>query len=340
MTTSADNHAAVLPLPGATGPLTPAPPRPLGWLPGRVPRLALDLALRATAKRLLSGLEDPRDLRQAMEADARLFRHPETARYAPATLPGPAGLIAAQWALAAGTPSDPLAGPVILYLHGGAYIAGSPNTHRHLAAALSGVAGGVALVPDYRLSPEHRLPAALDDADAAWQSLIAAGIAPGKIALAGDSAGGGLAAALLGRLTGRGAALPGAMVLFSPWADLTGTAASLAAHARADAMLPAHRFGDLLGFCLAEGADPADPAHSPIFATYADPPPTMIAVGSHEILTDDAAVLADRLTAAGGRVTLETGYRLPHVWPVFRGWIRAADATVERAGRFIAESCA
>ncbi|MEM9784533.1 MAG: alpha/beta hydrolase, partial [Pseudomonadota bacterium] len=224
--------------------------------------------------------------------------------------------------------------------HGGAYIAGSTRTHRHLAAALAGRAGGVALMPDYRLAPEHRLPAALDDAEAAWTALIEAGVAPGRIALAGDSAGGGLAAALLGRLTKRKAALPGALVTFSPWADMTGRAASLRAHARADAMLPAHRFVDLLAFCLPEGADPSDPDVSPVFAEFRAPPPAFVAVGSHEILTDDATALAARLRGAGGEVHLEIGRRLPHAWPIFRGWLPAADRTLEAAGDFIRDRCA
>ncbi|MEO0822660.1 MAG: alpha/beta hydrolase fold domain-containing protein, partial [Pseudomonadota bacterium] len=206
----------------APGPTGAAALLPAGL---RVPPGLLNFALRRMVKPALAKLTDPVALRARLEADAlRMFRHPAGADYAEASVPGPAGARPALWAAAGGHKAGGTARRTILYLHGGAYLAGSPTTHRHLAAAIAGAAEGRALVPDYRLAPENPLPAALRDARAAWDWLVRTGHDPARIALGGDSAGGGLALALLADLTADRQRLPGAMVLFSPWCDLTGAA--------------------------------------------------------------------------------------------------------------------
>ncbi|MGF1551670.1 MAG: alpha/beta hydrolase [Paracoccaceae bacterium] len=310
------------------------------FFPKATPPQAVNFLLRRTAKRMLAELQEPRLLREALEADAEhLFRLPPRARFAEASIPRRGGAMPALWATSGDGPAPDAApgeAPVILYLHGGAYIAGSPRTHRHLAAALAGAIGGQALVPDYRLAPEHRLPAALSDARAAWDWLVRRGHRPGRIVVMGDSAGGGLAFALLADLTADRERLPGALVVFSPWVDLSGTAGSLARNAEAEAMLPAGRFEDLIGFCLGEGGPARDDWRvSPLNARFRAPPPAMIFAGMTEILLDDAIAIAEAMRRAGGDPELELRQALPHAWPVFLGYMREADETVEKAGRFV-----
>ncbi|MEL6267091.1 MAG: alpha/beta hydrolase fold domain-containing protein, partial [Pseudomonadota bacterium] len=250
----------------------------LRLMPGRLPPRAVALALKLTTKRMLRRLDEPSVLRAALEADAdQVFRAPAGAAYTPVTVGRGRGARGGLWAEIEGRlpVAPPTGGRVVLYFHGGAYIAGSPGTHRHLGAALAGAAGARVLLVDYRRAPEHPLPAALADARAAWEWLRREGVAPERVALAGDSAGGGLAFALLADLTADRRPLPGAVVAFSPWTDMRGTAASLQRNRAADAMLPAERFDDLIGHCLgAEGARD-DWRVSPVLARYERPPPAM-----------------------------------------------------------------
>lgn len=297
-------------------------------------RLALlDLALRLTAKRTLARMTDPARLRATLERDAaRLFRAPPGVRFTD-DLARRADGSALPLLWADGPGADPAR--VILYLHGGAFVAGSPRTHRHLAAALAQAAGARAVLPDYALAPEHPFPAALHDTLAAYRHLLDRGVAAPRIALAGDSAGGGLAAAALLAIAGGGLPRPGALVAFSPWADLTGTAAALRRNARADAMLPAHRFADAARFYLGD-QDPGDPLASPALATWRDPPPALILASRAEILEDDATTLAQALRQGGGDVELALWHHLPHAWPIFTGWLAESDQAIARAGRFLA----
>ncbi|MEL6773478.1 MAG: alpha/beta hydrolase [Pseudomonadota bacterium] len=322
----------------------------MNWLAQfNLPASLLSFGLKLTTKRMLARVQDPAVLRGIFARSVRrLARHPAGALGVPIDLPtgatGEPRTREGLWVTAHGEgwrPQTPVADPadttpVILYFHGGAFIAGSPQTHRHLAAALAGAAGGHALMPDYRLAPEHRLPAALEDARAAWDWLMERGFAPSRIALAGDSAGGGLALSLLADLTADRAALPAAVVAFSPFADLRGEAGSITQNAGRDAMLPAHRFNDLIDFCLGEGGDREDWRVSPVLATFRAPPPTMIFASLDEILLDDAIAMTERLRTAGSDPELEIRRGLPHAWPVFRGWLAAADADILRAGQFIA----
>lgn len=299
----------------------------------RLPLWLLNSILRVAVKLPLGWIGGPLDFRQRFERDARLlFRPPPGSQFSPEQIKRADGSgIRALWA-SLGRPDRH---KVILFLHGGAYIAGSIETHKHLAAALAGAAGARALVPDYRLAPEHTHPAALDDAEACYRFLLERGYAPENIALAGDSAGGGLAAALLLRLAARGLPQPAALAAFSPWADLTGTAGSLKRNARREAMLPVHRMPEVIDFFLG-GADAADPEASPILGAFQNPPPALIMASRAEILVDDATGLAEALRAAGGDVQLELWKRTPHAWPVFTGKLRAADRAVRLSGAFLA----
>ncbi|MEL6765736.1 MAG: alpha/beta hydrolase [Pseudomonadota bacterium] len=307
-------------------------------LPARIPLRALDLVLRFAVKTRLARESDPLAFRKHLDAAAPLMRDPAGARYRALTVPNGAEGIAAAWAEAGEAP--PRDGPVILYLHGGAYLGGSSRTHRHLAAALAGAAGMRALVIDYRLAPEHPLPAALRDARAAWNWLVAGGTPPERIALAGDSAGGGLALALLADLTADRRPLPGALALFSPWTDMRGEAASLTSNAVRDAMLPAAKLEEVVGHCLGPEGDAADWRVSPVLARFERPPPAMIFASMHEILLDDAIAAAEALKAGGSDPVLEIRDGLPHAWPIFRGYLAEADADLAKAGAFLASALA
>ncbi|MEL6197205.1 MAG: alpha/beta hydrolase [Pseudomonadota bacterium] len=315
------------------------PLSPKRLLPRRLPPGLLSLVMRFTTKPRLARIMSPMPMRRGLDrAAAHLFRDPPDAVFDRVSLPGPAGAIPATWARTAAV-AAPDGTAAILYLHGGAYLAGSARTHRHVAAALAAEAGMPALLPDYRLAPEHRLPAALADARAAWNWLLRQGYAPGSIAFAGDSAGGGLVFALLADLTADRVALPGAVVAFSPWVDMRGKATSLDANAEIDAMLPAGRLDDVVRFCLGEDGDRTDWRVSPVLARYDRPPPAMIFASMDEILLDDAIAMEERLRRAGSDPVLELRQRLPHAWVIFRGYLKAADEAIARAGRFIAAAC-
>ncbi|HVL19724.1 MAG TPA: alpha/beta hydrolase fold domain-containing protein, partial [Amaricoccus sp.] len=186
----------------------------------------------------------------------------------------------------------------------------------------------------YRLAPEHPFPAGLDDCRAAWEALLAEGERPQRIALGGDSAGGGLAFALLHLLLGDGAPPPACVVAFSPWVDLTLAGESLGRLARRDALLPAGRLSETRALYLG-GADPRDPRASPCLGAFEGGPPVLIQASRVEILLDDARTMAERLAADGVTVTLDLWDAVPHVWQFYHGRLPEADAALDRAAAFL-----
>ncbi|MBE9638893.1 alpha/beta hydrolase fold domain-containing protein [Salipiger mangrovisoli] len=222
---------------------------------------------------------------------------------------------------------------VILYFHGGGYISGSPRTHQGVMARLSQLSGIEVCAPEYPLVQEAPFPAQFDAACAAWERLDGLGYTPDQVVLAGDSAGGGLALALLGDLCVRGHPPAGALA-FSPWTDLAMTGASLSQNARSDPFLPVARMRDLVD--VVGGAQMrADPRLSPLYATFPACPPVRLTWSRSEILADDGLRMAARLRAEGARVEVETHATAPHAWPVFDGWIPEARATLRRAAAFV-----
>jgi acetyl esterase/lipase len=286
--------------------------------------LALDLWLRSFEKRRLARARSVPEARVRMEGLAARFRPRDGQRFA-------AGRLGRRAALRRPPPAG---GGHLLWLHGGAFCLGSPRTHARLVAALATAAGTGAVIPRYRLAPEHPFPAAVEDARAAWEGLLAEGLPPGRIVLGGDSAGGGLAFALLNELLARGLPPPAGVVALSPWADLTLSGGSLATLARRDAFLPAARMAEVRDLYLA-GADPADPRASPHLGRFPGAPPVLIQASRAEILLDDARMMAARLAAEGAEVTLDLVPAAPHVWQVYHGWLPEADAALARAAAFV-----
>ena len=231
-------------------------------------------------------------------------------------------------------PPEAPPGHQILYLHGGGYIAGSPVLYRHLTWRFAVAAGAAVTAIDYRLAPEHPFPAALDDAVAAWRALLAEGAAPRHCTIMGDSAGGGLTLALALRLRDQGEPLPAALVALSPWTDLAITGASCRLNAVADPMQNAADLVPLARQYLA-GADPRNPYASPLYGDPRGLPPTLLQVGSDEILRDDSVRMGARMREAGCEVTLEVWPRMPHVWHGFVPVLPEAHQAIARIGAFL-----
>lgn len=243
------------------------------------------------------------------------------------------GACAAEWSQSA----DARADRAVLYLHGGGYCSGSLRSHRTIAGGIARASGRRCLALGFRLAPEHPYPAALDDALAAWQYLRDAGLAAGNIALAGDSAGGGLSLALMQRLRAAGDPLPGCAWLVSPWVDLAMTGASLAEKDAVDPLIHAPYLQDLAEAYLA-GHDPLDPLVSPLYADLSGLPPVLVQVGSDETLLDDSVRIARRLGAAGVAVTLQVWPRMIHAFPLWAARLPEGRHALDAAARFLSEN--
>ena len=238
--------------------------------------------------------------------------------------------VPAEWSLSPG--SD--ASRVLLFFHGGGYCSGSIVSHRGMVTETGRAAGARTLAVGYRLAPEHPFPAAIEDARAAYHFLLDQGIAPSKIAIAGDSAGGGLTLALLITLRDSGQPLPGCAWLVSPWVDLQMTSASLADKANVDPLISRSYLEELASAYLAD-TDPADPLVSPLHADLAGLPPLLVQVGSAETLLDDAVRIARRAGAADVRVSLEIWPEMIHAWHLWVGKLKDARRAIASAGAFI-----
>ncbi|MGD8824313.1 MAG: alpha/beta hydrolase [Myxococcales bacterium] len=223
----------------------------------------------------------------------------------------------------------------ILYLHGGGYCVGSWSTHLGPATHLAVAARATVVAPNYRLAPEHPHPAALKDALKVYRWILDRGVPPTRVTLAGDSAGGGLALALAIGIRDSKLPNPASLVLLSPWTDLTGASDSMRRNVRIDPMLrprwPRQCATHYLG-----GRDPKTPACSPLFADHRGLPPTLIQVGSDELIVDDSTRLAERCRSAGVDVTLHQYDGLWHDFQSHAGMLDAADQAMGEIAEFIA----
>ncbi len=222
----------------------------------------------------------------------------------------------------------------VLYLHGGGYRLGAPSTYRHFTWRIAEVTRARVLVLDYRLAPEHPFPAALEDAVSAYRWMLARHDDTRRMSVIGDSAGGGLALALLLKLRDDGLPLPAAAAALSPWTDLALTGASLRQNAQSDPMLNADDIPAFAADYLAD-ADPRNPYASPLYGDPRGLPPTLLQVGSDEILRDDAVRMAETMRAAGCQVELQVWPRVPHGWQLMAPVLPEARAAIAQIGRFV-----
>lgn len=227
-------------------------------------------------------------------------------------------------------PQNPRPDVAILYLHGGAYGLGSAHTYRHLAGQVAARTSASAFVADYRLAPEHPFPAALDDAKAAYRGLVEQGTQ--KIAIIGDSAGGGLALVLLSvALDG---VAPSAAAVMSPWTDLALTGPSLQDHADDDFLLTREVLS-MASASYLNGHDPNDPLVSPLYGSFTGLPPIQIHVGTSEVLLDDTRRYAKRAHAEGVDVTVHVWEGMTHVFPGNVGTLNAAEVALSIIATFL-----
>jgi monoterpene epsilon-lactone hydrolase len=264
--------------------------------------------------------------RADLVAMARLFKPMGRVDCQPVDTAG----VPAEWIVPAGLTN----GITILYLHGGSFNAGSIETHRALAANLALAVRARTLLIDYRLAPEHPFPAALQDAAAAYEWLIAKPTRPSRLILAGDSAGGGLVLSLLLDLRDRRRPLPAMGVCLSPATDLTMSGASMRTNAAADLVLETRKIRQSVEIYL-RGTDPRNPLASPMFAELGGLPPLLLQVGSDEMLLSDSTEFAGRAEAAGVKVSLQVWPHMQHVWHLAASFVPEGRQAIRDIAQYI-----
>jgi epsilon-lactone hydrolase len=223
---------------------------------------------------------------------------------------------------------------VILYFHGGVYVIGSAGASVPLASDLARRAKTKVVSVDYRLAPEHPYPAAVEDARTAYEGLLSQGVEPGSIALSGESAGGGLAVALLLAIRDAGLPMPSSAFLMSPYTDLTLSGSTIIGKQDVDPLFTEQALRRRVGDYVA-GTDPSDPFISPVFGDLRGLPPMLIQVGSHEVLLSDAIRLAGRAAEADVAVGLEVTPGVPHVFQAYAAVLDEGDEALDRAAAFL-----
>lgn len=276
--------------------------------------------LHAVRRRLARDPSPLRVRRDMAAFDRRLGGLLKARRSAPVALPS----CLAHWVEPAGD-----GGRVILYLHGGAFVAAAPNAHGLLLEKLCAAAGARGFYVDYRLAPEHAFPAASDDCLDAYRYLLDAGVPAGSIAIAGDSAGGNLTVGTALRARDSGLPPPAALVMMSPVLDATFASASISRNDGLDPLFRASVFEALASQYVPAGRR-RDPYVSPLFADLGDLPPSLVLVGSSELLLDDSV----RFAQQAQRATLEVWHGMPHVFPAMHG-LAEAEAAIHRMGDFV-----
>lgn len=275
-----------------------------------------------------------RGARRVAKMMKRNERVPAHIRIEPVRLPTPAGGMEAEWLTSTRKGHTPEDGKVILYFHGGGYFMCSAATHRPLTHRLADGARRRVLSINYRQAPEHRFPAWLDDAVAAYRWLLGAGYAPRNIALGGDSAGGNLTLITLQQIRTEGLPMPGAAFCISPWACMAGESASLERNNPKDVMFAAHGVRALARY-HAQERDPKHPLLSPVFADYRGFPPMLIQASSTEVLRDDSRRVAAKARTDGVDVTLEEWHNLPHVFHLFADFVPEGGKAIRHINAFV-----
>jgi monoterpene epsilon-lactone hydrolase len=270
--------------------------------------------------------DDYRQRRKDIDARGLAYRLAADVGVEPVTANG----VRAEWTM---TPND-ARDAALLYLHGGGYVIGSLDSHRHLAAEAGRAAGIAALALDYRLAPEHPFPAAVDDALAGYRFLLGRGISPGRVAIAGDSAGGGLLVAAMLAIREAGLPQPGCGWCISPWVDMEAIGETMTSKAAADPTVQRAGLLDMAKMYLS-GADPRSPLVAPIYGNLSGLAPLMIQVGACETLLDDALRLAKIGGAANVRVDLQIWPEMIHVWHLFHPELKAGRRAIEAGGAYV-----
>lgn len=241
-----------------------------------------------------------------------------------------AGGVPAIWA----TTPESIRERTILYLHGGGYVLGGAEGYCKMTSRIARAAEARVLVIDYRLAPENAFPAAVQDGVQVYGWLLQQGVRPDSVAIAGDSAGGGLTLATMISVRDAGGKLPAAAAVISPWIDLALTGSSLEANADRDSLISRSVLEGFVNGYL-QGQDPRSPLASPLYADLRALPPLLVQVGTAETLLDDAQRLAERAREAGVEVTLDVAEEMPHVWHVFASFLPEAQQAIDRLGRFV-----
>jgi epsilon-lactone hydrolase len=270
--------------------------------------------------------DDYRQRRKDIDARGLAYGLPADVGVEPVTANG----VRAEWTT---TPND-ARDAALIYLHGGGYVIGSLDSHRHLAAQAGRACGISALALDYRLAPEHPFPAAVEDALAGYRFVLARGLAPERIAIAGDSAGGGLVVAAMAAIRDAGLPQPGCGWCISPWVDMEAIGESMTSRAAADPTVQRPGLLDMAKLYL-NGADPRSPLAAPIYANLKGLAPLMIQVGACETLLDDALRLAKIAGAADVRVDLQIWPEMIHVWHLFHPELKAGLAAIDAGAAFV-----
>ena len=279
----------------------------------------------------IAGHPTVQDMRANFEQMATVFPLAADVKCEPVN----AGGVKSEWVTAPGAD----AGRAVLYLHGGGYVIGSINTHRDLASRISRATKARVLLIDYRLAPEHPFPAAVEDSVAAYRWMLAQGLKPSRIAVAGDSAGGGLTVATLVAIRDAKLAVPAAGVCLSPWIDLEGIGDSMKSKASVDPMVQKEGLLEMAAHYL-NGQDARSPLAAPLYADLAGLPPLLVQVGTAETLLDDSTRLAERARKAGVKVTLEPWNDMIHVFQVFAPMLDEGQQAIDKIGEFVRANAA
>lgn len=270
--------------------------------------------------------DDYRQRRRDFDARSLEYRLATDVAVEPVT----AGGVRAEWTSTPGDSSD----RALLYVHGGGYVIGSLDSHRHLVSEAGRAAGCWALALDYRLAPEHPFPAPVEDAVAGYRYLLARGVKPGRIAIAGDSAGGGLVVAAMVAIREAGLPQPGCGWCISPWVDMEMTGETMSSKSAADPMVQKEGVAEMARLYL-NGANPRSPLAAPLYADLTSLAPLLIQVGAAETLLDDAIRLAKVAGAADVRVDLQIWPEMVHVWHLFHPELKAGKRAIEIGGAFV-----
>ena len=281
----------------------------------------INFFLRKFMKRRYSACRTPSDVRKLFESGPSIV--PKGVRFTKATIGG----ISGEWVGFVGL----AARGTLVYLHGGGYVCMSSRTHRAITAAFA-LRGMRVFAADYRLAPEHKFPAAVDDATAVWRALRAQ--VDGPIFIAGDSAGGGLSLALMLNLRACGERGPDAACLFSPWTDLACTGDSMRGNSNRDPLLNIESL-HMQASAYASEVDLRTPLISPLYGDLARLPPMIAFVGDTEILLNDSTRVAERARAAGVTVELRTYHDMPHVWPMLNVILPEGRKALDEGAAFL-----